>query len=92
MMENQTNTNQEYNGWTNWETWQILLWATNDQTLYDETTEFVNFFAWRAGFEAKVINFFRSMFPNGTPDMDSAEEMNAVNWAEITEHLIEWHD
>ena len=27
------------------------------------------------------------MFPDGTPDMDSAEEMEAVNWEEITQQF-----
>jgi len=82
----------DYNGWTNWETWQILLWASNEQNLYNQTQGFVDFFAHRAGFNQKVIAFFRDMFPDGTPDMDSAEEMEAVNWEEITQHLKEWND
>lgn len=24
----------DYNGWTNWETWQVNLWSDNDQTTY----------------------------------------------------------
>jgi len=82
----------DYNGWTNWETWQILLWAENEQHLYKQTTEFVEFYAHRAGFLDKVKSFFHSMFPDGTPDMDNASEMNEVNWQEIADHLKEWND
>ena len=82
----------DYNGWTNWETWQILLWASNEQNLYNRTQRFVDFFAHRAGFNQKVRYFFRDMFPDGTPDMDSVEEMDLVNWDEITQHLKEWND
>jgi len=82
----------DYNGWKNWETWQILLWATNEQSLYNETTRFVEFFSNKAGFDQKVRVFFRTMFPNGTPDMDSADEMLLVDWEEITRHLQEWND
>ena len=82
----------DYNGWTNWETWQILLWASNDQNLYNETQRFVDFFSNRAGFNQKVRYFFRDMFSSGTPDMDSEKEMEAVNWDEITQHLKEWND
>jgi hypothetical protein len=85
-------TMNDYNGWSNWETWQILLWASNDEDLYKQTTRFVDFFAWRIGFEDKVKYFFCDMFPNGTPDMDSADEMQQVNWSEIAEHLKEWND
>ncbi len=32
----QTNiTDQEYNGWTNYETWNVALWLQNDQCYYD---------------------------------------------------------
>jgi len=82
----------DYNGWTNWETWQILLWASNEESLYKETTRFVDFFAHRTGFTDKVKYFFREMFPEGTPDMDSYEEMHNVNWSEIADHLKEWND
>ena len=82
----------DYNGWTNWETWQILLWASNDEGLYRQTNKFVGWASWRVGFEMKCEYFFRDMFPEGTPDMDGAEEMNNVNWQEIAKHLEEWND
>ena len=25
---------EEYNGWTNWDTWATYLWATNDSAVY----------------------------------------------------------
>ncbi len=28
-------TNLEYNGWTNYETWNVALWIQNDQFLYN---------------------------------------------------------
>jgi hypothetical protein len=32
----QTNlTDTEYNGWTNYETWNVALWLQNDPGLYD---------------------------------------------------------
>lgn len=28
-------TDTEYNGWTNYETWNVALWIQNDEGLYD---------------------------------------------------------
>jgi len=81
-----------YNGWTNWETWQILLWASNEEHLYKQVNKFVEWASWRVGFDLKVKHFFYDMFPDGTPDMDGVEDMKNVNWQEIAEHLEEWHD
>lgn len=35
-------TTDEYNGWTNRETWALNLWLTNDQGLYEMTRERVS--------------------------------------------------
>ena len=32
-------TKKEYNGWTNYETWNLALWMDNDQGLYSLRTE-----------------------------------------------------
>jgi hypothetical protein len=31
----------EYNGWTNWETWNTNLWMTNDEGAYETAREIV---------------------------------------------------
>jgi hypothetical protein len=28
------NNPKEYNGWANWETWNVVLWVSNDEGLY----------------------------------------------------------
>ena len=33
-------TNEEYNGWTNYETWNVKLWIDNDQGLQEMVREF----------------------------------------------------
>ena len=40
----QTNiADQEYNGWTNYETWNVALWLQNDEGLYHLAQEVGNY-------------------------------------------------
>ena len=79
------NAQQEYNGWTNWNTWNVLLWLDNEYNLYKIKESFVRRNEHKQNFESLVKSFLLDMFPNGTPDMESAEEMEHVNYKEITE-------
>ena len=33
-------TDQTYQGWTNYETWNVVLWIQNDEELYNLVNEF----------------------------------------------------
>ena len=74
-----------YNGWTNWETWNVLLWLDNEQNLYNAKESFIRRNEHKQNFEILVKSFLTDIFPNGTPDMKTAEEMEAVNYEEIAE-------
>ena len=82
----------KYNGYTNWETWNVMLHASNEEDIYNDVLLFLKWASWRTGFELKCRHFFYDIFPQGTPDMDSIEEMRNVNWSEVAEHLAEWND
>ncbi len=71
----------DYNGWTNWETWQVNLWIDNEEPTYREKQRFL-----RRGKldDSQVEEFCREIFPNGTPDMDPGD-MAKVNWSELAE-------
>ena len=75
---------KEYNGWTNWETWNVLIWLDNDENLYKIKQSFVRRNEHKQNFEILVKSFLIDMFPSGTQDM-TAEEMSAVNYQEIAE-------
>ena len=69
----------EYNGWPNFETWNVALWAGNDQESYQMVQ------ANRPYTEAKAWRIALAMWPQGTPDMRGPEEMDAVDWSRIAE-------
>lgn len=81
-----------YNGWTNWETWQILLWIDNEEYSHKEMRRFLRRNRHSQSLPKLIEEFVRELYPNGTPDMDSADEYTAVNWDEITHHLVEEYD
>ena len=80
-----------YNGWTNYATWNTALWVDNEEYTYftriDEQKRIVE---WTA---AHVEAFVREVFPDGTPDMQDGvmmrDGLNAVNYEEIATHWNE---
>ena len=76
---------KEYNGWTNWETWNVLLWLDNEQSLYNAKELFIRRNEHKQNFDNMVKSFLMDIFPNGTEDMKSAKEMKEVNYMEIAE-------
>jgi hypothetical protein len=69
----------KYNGWTNYETWNMNLWVQNEEGSYNYMIENKPYTA------VKAERIGLEIFPNGTPDMDTKEEMDNVNWDEIAE-------
>ena len=81
----------KYNGYTNWETWNVMLWVGNDEKYYTRARDFMHNIKGDVD-SGLVAAFFKvRMFPKGTPDMKSRKEMKVVNWDEVTNHLIEDH-
>tara|TARA_Y100000034_G_scaffold118812_1_gene159860 strand:+ start:1612 stop:1893 length:282 start_codon:yes stop_codon:yes gene_type:complete len=71
-----------YNGWSNWETWNVNLWIDNEEDTYFDKEEFIN----NTPIDIETVEgFCRNRFPNGTQDMDDASEMDKVNWSELCE-------
>lgn len=79
---------ETYSGWTNWATWNFMLWSGNEEPLYRSRVEQTAALGRKVDASAaKAIGL--EFFPAGTPDMDSADEMQTVNWTEVAEH---WED
>ena len=65
---------------------KLTLWVFNTQGTYNAMREFV---ASQDKIEAdNVKQFFCEMFPDGTPDMDTAEMAN-VDWDSVADDLRE---
>ena len=85
-------TDQTYNGWTNWETWNVALWVQNDEGFYREARRSYSYpnFVERMGFASSAT-------PDGakydSPELDIAElnemidELWFVNLAVLSKTL-----
>ena len=70
----------EYNGWANWETWNVALWFDNDEDLYRNKRR-AAVASWDATYAEAMAKVW---LPDGTPDMDSTDGgYAAVDWDEI---------
>lgn len=72
----------EYQGWANWETWNVALWFGNDEGLYYAVREHPQRFTARS-----AKDFVMELLPDGTPDFqnraEGRDEYRRVRWGEI---------
>jgi hypothetical protein len=69
--------NEDYNGWTNWDTWNANNWLTNDESSYKT--------ARRARDGKQVKKVFLQLFGKNKDDIN----VNKVDWDEIHDGLNE---
>lgn len=88
--KNESKINEDYNGWKNYETWNVALWMTgNDQDTYNQVKNHGRFRS-----PQEVEQLVRSIFPNGTPDFNNSElggreAYRKVDWMEILDSFNE---
>lgn len=74
-----------YNGWKNYETWNVALWIGSDEGLYNAVRHGGP--KWTAN---AIASFMREIMPNGTPDFDGdATRYDAVDWHAVAECINE---
>jgi hypothetical protein len=84
-----------YNGWTNWETWNVNLWIMNDEPLYRQWTTAGRDHEGGSKWTIKnVQQFVRRFFGHGTPDMirrarTGGDPLLGVNWQELADNWNE---
>ena len=65
-----------YNGYSNYETWNVCLWISNDEGMYDLSRRCANY--------QEFVQFMHDCGPWETPDMVSWNDEN-VNIDEVNE-------
>lgn len=78
-----------YNGWTNWETWNVVLWITNEETTYRAMIRKFHGDTYHNGIGDVAERFCKEILGGKTPDMESPKEMETVNWEEVAESFIQ---
>lgn len=77
----------QYQGWHNWETWNVALWINNNYRAYQEMCSLRPFTAQKARLWVKRL------YPNGTLDMKGGNGRfpyhKFVDWQEIADDFNE---
>lgn len=86
---------EKYNGWTNYETWNVKLWLDNDQGSYNDMV----FAAENAEDVADTLDladYIREYVEEMMPEMDASmfsdllgAALSEVNWREIAAAYLE---
>ena len=66
---------ETYNGWANWETWNVALWLSNDENLYKVARQYDRYDALIPRLEYQ----FGQMTPDGARWMDGTIDTDALD-------------
>lgn len=94
-----------YNGWSNYETWNVALWMDNDgsdaywreraQECFDATDEDDTTEARKAEATNDLAKEIQAQHEEGMPELSGTfadllgAALSSVNWYEIAEHMID---
>ncbi len=82
---------KRYNGWANYDTWNVMLWLDNDEGLYRDYQRALR--SGRIHDADSAEAYIRGVFPEGTPDiqvsgLNGYDPFSDVDWEEIYEHMV----
>ena len=84
--ENKYKLEAEYQGYTNYETWNVVLWISGEEPIYRDVVRKKPFT------EESAEEFVKNHYPKGTPDLKSkggAKAYDKVNWKEVVDAFNE---
>jgi len=73
-------TEMTYNGWANYETWNVALWIQNDKGLYSEAKHCANY--------QELVNLLYDCGSTETPDGVKWDDAN-IDGIEVNEMISE---
>ena len=86
----------DYNGWSNYETWNVKLWLDNDEGIYNEVLSWAKEVKGTKDPEVKLADRIKDYIEENAPELGSscyADLLNAslgeVNYYEIAESILE---
>lgn len=71
------------NGYKNWETWNVVLWLMDDESLYEDVI------SWGTVNDEEAEANVRALLPEGTPDFSSEKDLDKVDWVEVADMINE---
>jgi len=83
---------KEYNGYTNYQTWNVALWIDNDEGMYDYAHEM----AAELEKPSRIADWLKDYIEELNPVTDASmfsdlmgHALASVDWYEIAENLLE---
>tara|TARA_R110002060_G_scaffold22097_1_gene29981 strand:- start:196 stop:477 length:282 start_codon:yes stop_codon:yes gene_type:complete len=88
--------NREYNGYSNYETWNFMLWAGNDEPLYKLVQKAVKRCKELGGDISDLANDLNDITHEEAPELETSfysdvmmASVREVNYHEVAKHLLE---
>ena len=70
---------KEYNGWSDWTTWNCALWINNEQGLYECAKECRDY--------GEFVDYIKEVYMDKTPDGAKWDEADYTEMQEMMEEL-----
>ncbi len=76
-----------YNGYFNYETWNVCLWCDNEEPIYHEAQDIKESYGLFDDDSAE--EFVKRWYPDGTPDMQTepVSSYDDVDWQEVADNF-----